>query len=303
MKLSNPPSSELGPSQATPAKCLNCGHPLQGPFCSQCGQEAKEPVPRLRDLLGDVFEELFKFDSKVVRTVRSLVQRPGEITAHYAAGRRADYVAPFKLFFTTSFLFYLLMEIRGDKNASSWGMGQMPGISPQKMAVIEAGTRFFMENSTIFSIFMLPLNAFAIAALFYGRKQPIVLHLVATLHIWSGSILICLPAYVAAEIFLRFVPVIELKVLLGPMYLVFMFGYQYFAFRRLFRASAVESLAKAGAATVWTMILSSLTFVAIIAGFFVADGLSGIRRTAKSQFEQAKQPPSSRSRSGRPDGS
>lgn len=224
-------------------------------------------MPKLRDLLGDVFEELFKFDSKVLRTVKSLVLHPGKLTAEYASGRRADYVAPFKLYFTTSFIFYLLMGINGDANAASWGMGEARGMASQTKAAIEEAAKFYFDNAAIFSILLLPLNGLAMALFFLNRRQPILLHMIATLHIWSGSVLMYLPAYVIFELAMRVQPTPALKPYAGLAYLAFMAVYQFFTFRRLFRSGFIESLVKSTALSIFTMVIMTFVFLVLMIGF------------------------------------
>lgn len=300
--LETPKSTGVETALTTEAACLNCGHALSGPFCSQCGQEAKEPVPRLRDLLGDVFEEFFKLDAKVFRTVKSLVLHPGQLTAEYANGRRADYVAPFKLYFTTSFLFYLMMQVSGDRDASSWGLSKLKGVSPQVIAAMEEGVKFGLENAAIVSILLLPLNAIILAGLFYLRKQPFILHLVATLHIWSGSVLLFVPSYALLEIAIKIAPSPALKAMMGPLYMVVIFGYQFFAFRRLFHASRLESFLKSATLSVWTFFLGFAVFFVFMIAFVVIGARKGTAEAIEGRTRHAKEQQISRGGDGRSDG-
>lgn len=299
------PTSPSAPPASPPPgherRCLNCGQELYGPYCSQCGQEATEPIPRLQDLLQDVYEEFFKVDAKALRTAKSLLWHPGELTAEYAAGRRAAYVAPFKLYFTASFIFFLMMELGGDRDISSWGFTETPGLSPRMMATMEAAAKFYFDNTAIFSILLLPLNGIVLAALFHNRKQPFLLYLVATLHIWSGSVLWFFAPYLLMEVALKIAPTPVLKAFMGPSYLIIIFVYQFIAFRRLFRASTGESVVKSAVLSLWTMFMSTLAFLAIFIGFLFADARKGTdaRKDGPTQHGQEQQ--NSRSGPGRAD--
>lgn len=90
------------PAEETPPKaCTNCGYALVDVYCAKCG----EKQPDHHDLTvghfaHELFHELFHLDSKLFRTLRDLVVRPGELTAEYFAGRKKRYIAPLRLFLT-----------------------------------------------------------------------------------------------------------------------------------------------------------------------------------------------------------
>jgi hypothetical protein len=81
--------------------CTNCGHDVVGVYCASCG----EKQPHHHDLTvghfaHELFHELAHVDSKVFRTLRDLVVRPGELTGAYFEGRKQRYIAPLRLFLT-----------------------------------------------------------------------------------------------------------------------------------------------------------------------------------------------------------
>ena len=96
-----------------PAHCLNCGDSLTGNFCANCGQEAVDERAAIWPLVSDVLSEFARWDSKFVRTLLPLLFRPGYLTNEYNSGKRASYLAPFRLFLSVSVLFFLLLSWRG----------------------------------------------------------------------------------------------------------------------------------------------------------------------------------------------
>jgi hypothetical protein len=86
--------------------CANCGAPLTGAYCAQCGQKVKPLDPTLRELAGDVAGELTDVDGRLLRTVRYLFTRPGFLSREHAEGRRASYVSPLRLYLVFSVLFF-----------------------------------------------------------------------------------------------------------------------------------------------------------------------------------------------------
>ncbi len=97
-----------GAASAQTELCKNCGYPITGSFCSQCGQKAGVHVLSFSEWFADIAEALFTFDSRVFRSVVPLVVRPGFLTREFVAGRRARYIAPLRLYLFISIIFFLL---------------------------------------------------------------------------------------------------------------------------------------------------------------------------------------------------
>jgi hypothetical protein len=93
-----------------PSNCLNCGEPLQGNFCSNCGQRVDDRRAPLRSLLGEFFSEFFSLDGRNARTFVALLV-PGKLTNLYFDGKRASYAPPIRVYFVASLLFFLLVGL------------------------------------------------------------------------------------------------------------------------------------------------------------------------------------------------
>jgi hypothetical protein len=97
------------PADPGDARCRNCGAPLTGEFCAECGQQVRDLDLSLRAMLGDFFGSLFNFDSRVWRTVSLLLTRPGALTARYLDGQRARFVPPVRLYIFVSLVYFLFL--------------------------------------------------------------------------------------------------------------------------------------------------------------------------------------------------
>jgi hypothetical protein len=97
--------------------CTNCGG-ASSDYCSRCG----ERQPGHHDLsvahfAHDVVHEFVHLDSKLFRTLRDIVAKPGFLTEEYFAGRKSRYIAPLRLFLTlfalqfVAFTFYRPAEV------------------------------------------------------------------------------------------------------------------------------------------------------------------------------------------------
>ncbi len=88
--------------------CLNCQADIETHFCPHCGQKNTKPDLSLFGVLHEFAEEVFHYDSKAWRTVRTLITQPGRLPANWSSGRRADYISPVRLYLTVTFIFFLL---------------------------------------------------------------------------------------------------------------------------------------------------------------------------------------------------
>ncbi len=82
--------------------CANCGTPLTGPFCAQCGQHVADYHRSVWRFVTDFLDNTFCWDNKLLRTLGPLFRWPGSLTQEFMAGRRVRYVHPLRLFLFTS---------------------------------------------------------------------------------------------------------------------------------------------------------------------------------------------------------
>jgi hypothetical protein len=111
--------------------CLNCGEVLSGQYCSYCGQRAKVRVISLWELTRDVIGDLFELDSRIWRTLRPLVFRPGFLTAEYLRGRRVQYTPPFRMYLVISVIFFLVVSLVRDEPLRVQFDGQETAETPE----------------------------------------------------------------------------------------------------------------------------------------------------------------------------
>ena len=97
MRQPDPASPPLGQPDEL-ATCLNCEAPLTGAYCSACGQKRVDPRETLRGMIHDALGDVVAWDSRIARTLRWLITRPGHLSREWASGRRVRYVPPFRLY-------------------------------------------------------------------------------------------------------------------------------------------------------------------------------------------------------------
>jgi hypothetical protein len=96
------------PGEPRSPACLNCGTPLTGPYCPQCGQRDIPPYPSVRELVVDAFWELSGWDGRFAATVRALIRHPGMLTREFLEGRRARYLSPLRLYLMASLAYFVI---------------------------------------------------------------------------------------------------------------------------------------------------------------------------------------------------
>jgi hypothetical protein len=114
------PRHDLLSAELEPRSCLDCGAPVTGRHCAECGQSGDVHVLSMKEVAGDVTHSMLHLDSRVWRTLRLLVMRPGELTREFIAGRHQRYLPPFRLYFAISILYFALSALLPD--ASPFGI-------------------------------------------------------------------------------------------------------------------------------------------------------------------------------------
>jgi len=105
------PRHDLLTTELEPGICLDCGAAVTGKHCEQCGQSSGVHVLSMREVAGDVTHSLLHLDSRVWRTLKLLILKPGELTREFIAGRHQRYLPPFRLYFAVSILFFALSAL------------------------------------------------------------------------------------------------------------------------------------------------------------------------------------------------
>ena len=96
--------------------CPNCGSTRPDRFCSHCGQNDRDYMRGLWSVIYEFFREMFEVDSRLFRTLKSLLFKPGHLSSEFTRNRRAAYMSPVRLYLFTSFLFFLVLSI----SAGGW---------------------------------------------------------------------------------------------------------------------------------------------------------------------------------------
>jgi Protein of unknown function (DUF3667) len=88
-------------------RCENCGNEVTERYCGACGQRLDPPVHSLWHFSQLAAEDLTHADSRLWRTLKALLFKPGFLTREFLCGRRARYLPPVRLYLVLSLAFFL----------------------------------------------------------------------------------------------------------------------------------------------------------------------------------------------------
>ena len=84
---------------------------LAGDYCSHCGQHAIDLHRPFSSLVSDAVGDILNLDTRLARTLRPLMLKPGQVAKEFIAGRRAAHVPPLKSYLIAALIFFGLFTI------------------------------------------------------------------------------------------------------------------------------------------------------------------------------------------------
>lgn len=195
-------------SQVVPWTCPTCRTGVATAYCPDCGEKPlRQRELTLRGLLEQIFEAFTNIDSKLVRSLRSLLTRPGQLTVAFLEGRRKAFLSPVALFLIANVLFFAMESLTGGTvfttpldshlHRQPWSE-----FAPQLVAYRLAALHTTLDQyAPVFDravalkarsliICMALAFAFVPMLVFRGSKRPLVAHAVFSLHFYAFLLLL-----------------------------------------------------------------------------------------------------------------
>ncbi|MEO8173264.1 MAG: DUF3667 domain-containing protein [Sediminibacterium sp.] len=96
--------------------CKNCGNRFEGKFCNRCGEKVyQEKDKNVLVLIEETFHFITHVEGTFFTTLKSLFNRPGQISLDYCSGIRKKYFKPLS-FFLLLVVIYLLFPLASGLN-------------------------------------------------------------------------------------------------------------------------------------------------------------------------------------------
>jgi hypothetical protein len=194
-------------SSPASAICPNCGASLTGAYCAACGEKRFDHHSlSLAHFLEHAFEAFVHFDGAIIRTLKALVLRPGQLTADYVQGRRKPYLAPVQFFLLMNVIYFAATALNGWNTLNTNLVTHVTWTEHKPIArrmvreKLAATKQTFAEYQRKFDarggvqakslvIAMVPLFALFCAGLQFHRRGYLVEHLVFSLHFYTFLLL------------------------------------------------------------------------------------------------------------------
>lgn len=196
--------------------CPTCKTSVTTRFCPRCGEEPLKP--RELTLHGFAEKAVHAFtsvDARTLRSVRTLILRPGELTLAWLQGVRKPYVLPLSLFLIANLAFVAAQLLTGQhvfnsSLASHLYHQDWSGVAQSLVARRLNGTgRTIEEYAPIFdrrvalnakSMVVMMSLAFSLLlpAVFRREKRPFMVHVAFSLHFYAFLLLLMSAALLVA---------------------------------------------------------------------------------------------------------
>jgi len=180
-----------------------------GSYCSQCGEkELSGDDYSIRHYLEELLLAFTLLESKVLRSVRLVLSRPGYLSSEHFHGRRVRYVKPIQLFILMNLVYYFSLTQFEATTFTTPLATQMhmnnyyPGyasmrverkLQKEKISYQALETKYNQKTNVLSKslIFLLiPIFALLFCALFFKKSKYLVQHAVVATHFWAFSLIL-----------------------------------------------------------------------------------------------------------------
>lgn len=155
-------------------KCLNCGTPLQGKYCYNCGQEKISKRMSVKSMLHDFFHSSFHWESAILNTIKELFFSPGKFITEYISGKRKSYAKPVTFFILMVSVYVIIFHLLSEEYFSYLNQA-LTGNKSDKIIfrnVTPSALQHMISNKMNYFMFILP-PAFAFFFRIFFKKTEL----------------------------------------------------------------------------------------------------------------------------------
>ncbi len=201
--------------------CPSCGRTRATAFCPSCGEEPLRPRDlTVTDMSGQFLRQFSNLDARLARSFRTLLTRPGALSAAHVAGRRRAYLGPLQVFFLANAIFFAVQSfthfnifsstLDSHLNQQDWSPVAQALVADRlaaKGTTLAAFAPGFDRAAILNAKALIILMALAfvpfLPALFHGARRRLGAHVVFALHLYAFILLLLSVSLLLAEAQLR----------------------------------------------------------------------------------------------------
>ena len=146
--------------------CKNCNEPVEGKFCSNCGQSTGTHRLSFHFLLHDLQHGFLHFDKGIIYTVKQLYTRPGHSIREFIEGKRVRHFRPISLVIILATVYGILYHYFHINLLVSEGE---EGFSLSEIAVLKSLNEWIATHTAWVELLTIPF--YSLGSFIAFRKQ------------------------------------------------------------------------------------------------------------------------------------
>ena len=184
--------------------CKNCSAPLEGDFCSNCGQKSRTDRINGTYVLQEIPNSVLQVDRGFLYTIKELFIRPGHSIREYLEGKRINHYKPVAFALVLCSLYAISVSLIKENTIMGMALsGASDGIISAVQKIDDDGKLKNLEKIRILilwtqrnyaytSLLLLPFFSLATYISYLGKGFNYFEHLVLNLYIEGQKMLIYL---------------------------------------------------------------------------------------------------------------
>lgn len=159
--------------------CQHCNEIVEKNYCSNCGQKKNDGTISLKDISQYLAQEVFTLESKLLKTIKCLMFKPGHLAWDFIRGNRSNYYNPIKYFILMGTLAILLRFLL-DYDPVIVGVNSISSesVNNEKLEKVISVGQILVQNNTYVIIINLLILAFFAKALNFKNSIKIIEYII-----------------------------------------------------------------------------------------------------------------------------
>lgn len=165
--------------------CKNCDQPIEGNYCSHCGQSTKVDKINFSNFITDFTDSVFQVNHGLFFSIKELFLRPGYSIKDYLNGKRKNHIKPIAYALTLSTIYFIFSQvfesttIADDFIIGFSNFSEVKGSNQEDLKILQ----WFADNYAYTTLLLLPIFSLGSYLSFKNAKYNYLEHLVLNAYI------------------------------------------------------------------------------------------------------------------------